>query len=73
MARWHFKAGQQVGGIFIQALEKSKEMLQNWMSTDLVPQLQNIATNLLSGLWNVFMVSKRCHYWFNHCHLLSIQ
>ncbi len=42
----------------LQALEKSKEMLQNWMSTDLVPQLQNIATNLLSGLWNVFMVLK---------------
>ena len=42
----------------LQALEKSKEMLQSWMSTDLVPQLQNIATNLLSGLWNVFMVLK---------------
>ena len=42
----------------VQALGKSKEMLQSWMSTDWVPQLQNIATNLLSGLWNVFMVLK---------------
>ena len=43
---------------FVQVLGKSKEMLQNWMSTDLVPQLQNVASNLLSGLWNVFMVLK---------------
>lgn len=41
-----------------QAFEKAKEMLQGWMATDLMPQLQNIATNLLSGLWSVFMVLK---------------
>ncbi len=41
-----------------QAIDKSTEMLQSWLATDLVPQLQNIATNFLSGLWNVFMVLK---------------
>lgn len=52
------KQDSQSGEFFLQAIEQSKQMLQNWMTTDLVPQLQNLATNMLSGLWNVFMVLK---------------
>lgn len=39
-----------------QFLGQVKQMMVGWMSTDLVPQLQNILVNVTSTIWSVFSV-----------------
>ncbi len=72
MARWHFKAGQQVGGIFIQALEKSKKCFKidvNRFGSSITKYCNQFTFRFVECIYGL----KRCHYWFTHCHLLSIQ